>query len=56
MTDWKFDLDEVGPDAEPDESDQPEGPPIEPGSPMVEHVLPFLAGVALALFIFAQVI
>jgi len=54
MTDWKFDLDEVGPEAESDDDDL--GPPIEPGRPSLEHVLPFLGGVALALYIFLQVI
>ena len=43
MTDWKFDLDEVGPEAEPDI------PEIEPGRPRLENVLPFLFGVGLAI-------
>lgn len=43
MSDWKFDLDEVGPDAEP------AVPEIEPGTPHLENVLPFLFGVGLAI-------
>lgn len=54
MSDWKFDLDEVGPEAEEDES--PLGGPVEPGSPTIENVLPFLAGVGLALYIFLQLV
>lgn len=42
MSDWKFELDEVGPEAEP------EPDPIEPGSPKLEHVIPFLLGAGLA--------
>jgi len=52
MSDWKFDLDEVGPEAE----DETWAPPIEPGSPRMENVIPFLLGIALAVFIFVQVI
>ncbi|MFB6085397.1 MAG: hypothetical protein ABEJ84_01110 [Halodesulfurarchaeum sp.] len=43
MSDWKFDLDEVGPEADPEE------PKIEPGTPRLENVLPFLFGVGLAI-------
>ncbi|MFW6384280.1 MAG: DUF7312 domain-containing protein [Halodesulfurarchaeum sp.] len=43
MSDWKFDLDEVGPEAEP------ETPSIEPGSPAAENVIPFLLGAAMAI-------
>ncbi len=43
MTDWKFELDEVGPEAEP------EVPEIEPGSPRLVNVLPFLFGAGLAI-------
>ena len=47
MSDWKYDLDEVGPEAEPTVPD------IEPGSPRLENVLPFLfgAGMAIALLL-----
>ena len=55
MGDWKFDLDEVGPEAEAEEEER-EGPPIEPGSPTLENVIPFLLGIALAAFIFLQVL
>lgn len=53
MSDWKFDLDEVGPEAA-----QAEDPslPVEPGTPRLENVIPFLAGIALALFVFSQVL
>ncbi|WP_336034748.1 DUF7312 domain-containing protein [Halobacterium yunchengense] len=37
---WRYELDEVGPDAEPDER------AIEPGSPSAENVAFFLLGVA----------
>ena len=53
MSDWKFEIDEVGPEAEEPED---RGPPIEPGEPTVENIIPFLLGVGLALFIFLQVI
>ncbi|MDZ7849274.1 MAG: hypothetical protein U5K70_00150 [Halodesulfurarchaeum sp.] len=42
MSDWKFDVDEVGPEAEP------AVPEIEPGTPRLENVLPFLFGAGLA--------
>jgi hypothetical protein len=54
MSDWKFEVDEVGPEAE--EDDDEEEPPIEPGRPALEHVLPFLAGVVLAVYIFMQLV
>lgn len=56
MGDWKFELDEVGPEAEAEEEEEPMGPPIEPGSPTLENVIPFLLGIALAAFIFLQVL
>jgi len=40
---WRYGLDEVGPDAEP------EGDSIEPGSPSAENVVFFLLGVAFML-------
>jgi hypothetical protein len=43
MSDWKFELDEVGPEAEP------AIPEIEPGSPRLENVVPFLLGAGLAI-------
>ncbi len=43
MSDWKFDLDEVGPEADP------QAPAIEPGSPSLENVLPFLLGAGMAI-------
>lgn len=43
MSDWKFETDEVGPEA------KAEAETIEPGSPKLEHVIPFLIGVAMAI-------
>ncbi len=43
MSEWKYDVEEVGPE-EPEEPD-----PIEPGSPDLEHVIPFLLGAGLAI-------
>lgn len=43
MTDWKYEIDEVGPEAEESE------PTIEPGSPELEHVIFFLVGAGLAI-------
>lgn len=54
MSDWKYDLDEVGPEAE--EEERRVGPPIEPDSPRLENVIPFVAGMALAIYIFLQVL
>lgn len=45
MSDWQFELDEVGPDAEPDEQR------VEPGSPSLENVAFFVLGIALAIFL-----
>lgn len=53
MSDWKYELDEVGPDAD---SSDPRLPPVEPGSPRLENALPFLIGVAVAVFVFVQVL
>lgn len=76
MSDWKFDLDEVGSEGvsetegdgeregdgqRPDEDEQAEEaeeeiwlPPIEPGHPDLENVVPFLIGIGMALFIFLK--
>lgn len=43
MSEWKYDIDEVGPEAEEPEE------PIEPGTPELEHVIPFLLGAGLAI-------
>lgn len=58
MTDWKFDVEDVGPDAEDEEEETADqyGPPVEPERPAIEHVIPFLAGVGLAVYIFLQVV
>ncbi|MFW5965319.1 MAG: DUF7312 domain-containing protein [Halodesulfurarchaeum sp.] len=42
MSDWKYEIDEVGPEAEADSE-------IEPGSPRIENVIPFLLGAGLAI-------
>jgi hypothetical protein len=45
MSDWEYDLDEVGPDAEPDHD------AVEPGTPTTENVAFFVLGVGLAIYI-----
>lgn len=45
MSDWEFELDEVGPDAEPDED------AVEPGSPSLENSAFFVLGIALAIYL-----
>ncbi|MFB6112698.1 MAG: hypothetical protein ABEJ58_01190 [Halodesulfurarchaeum sp.] len=52
MSDWKFDLDEVGEDAE---SGSERGQ-IERESPSIENVIPFLIGMGLAVGLFVQLI
>jgi hypothetical protein len=63
MSDWKYDVDEVGEDAEPDgDSDADAGPievepePLEPGSPTAENAFFVVLGVATTLFVFAQIV
>ncbi|MFB6266420.1 MAG: hypothetical protein ABEI31_02070 [Halodesulfurarchaeum sp.] len=51
MSDWKFDLDEVGPQAEAAAE-----PPIEPERPELENLVPFLLGVGFAVFLFLQLL
>ncbi|MFB6153136.1 MAG: hypothetical protein ABEJ27_02680 [Halodesulfurarchaeum sp.] len=51
MSDWKFDLDEVGPEAEATEE-----APIEPESPELENLLPFLLGVGFTMFLILQLV
>ncbi|MEF8771300.1 DUF7312 domain-containing protein [Halodesulfurarchaeum sp.] len=43
MSDWKYGVEDVGPEAE-----EPE-PEIKAGSPKLEHVIPFLLGAGLAI-------
>lgn len=50
MSDWEYELDEVGPDAEPDVDDSHR--PIEPGSPTIENATFFVLGIALAIYLF----
>ena len=53
MSDWKYDLDDVGPEAEPEE---PELPPVEKGDPALENVVFFLLGALAALYVFATLL
>ncbi|MFB6131892.1 MAG: hypothetical protein ABEJ44_00625 [Halanaeroarchaeum sp.] len=50
MSDWKFELDDVGPGGEIVED---EVETIEKGSPTLENVVFVLVGVVLALYVFA---
>lgn len=50
MSDWKFDLDEVGEDAEPVE------PRLEPESPSAENTIFVLLGVVATLLVFARIV
>jgi hypothetical protein len=54
MSDWKYDLDEVGDDASPtaDERDEP----LEPGSPSIENAAFVLLGVLSMLFVFVRIL
>ncbi|WP_115865124.1 DUF7312 domain-containing protein [Halorussus litoreus] len=60
MSEWKYDIDEVGEDAEGDdpdeEPDRRERGPIEPGSPTAENVLFVTLGIATMLFVFARLV
>ncbi|MBP2251530.1 hypothetical protein J2754_001861 [Halarchaeum solikamskense] len=49
---WRFGVNEVGEDGVV-ESERPEPSPVEPGSPSSENVVFFVAGVALAVGVFA---
>ncbi|MFW5938227.1 MAG: DUF7312 domain-containing protein [Halanaeroarchaeum sp.] len=53
MSDWKYDLDEVGPEAEAAERDVP---PVEKGEPSPENVAFVFLGVLLALYVFATLL
>ncbi|WP_135830178.1 DUF7312 domain-containing protein [Halorussus halobius] len=61
MSEWKYDVDEVGEDADPNapdsaDPDRPELEPLEPGSPTAENTLFVALGVATMLFLFARVL
>jgi len=53
MSDWKFELDDVGPEADPEES---ELPPVEEGDPTLENTAFVLLGVLVALYVFATLL
>lgn len=53
MTDWKYDLDDVGPDGVVDEA---ELPPVEKGSPSLENVVFVVLGVVVALYVFGTLL
>lgn len=55
MSDWKYEIDEVGEEAE-SELDGPDLEPLEPGSPTAENAFFVVLGVATTLFLFARVI
>ncbi|PSP56582.1 hypothetical protein BRC82_01505 [Halobacteriales archaeon QS_1_67_19] len=55
MSDWKYDVEDVGEDADADDdADVPET--LEPGSPSAESAFFVALGVAATLFVFAQVL
>ena len=54
MSDWKYDLDEVGEDAEPDEEERDLN--LEPGSPSLENAFFVALGAATTLLVFARAI
>jgi hypothetical protein len=54
MSDWKYDLDEVGEDAEPDEEDIDQH--LEPGSPTLENAFFVALGAATTLIVFAHAV
>jgi hypothetical protein len=54
MSDWKYDLDEVGEDAEPDEEEIEQN--LEPGSPTLENAVFVALGAATTLIVFAHAI
>ena len=66
MSDWKYDIDEVGDDADDGPADtDPEADrdaavetlePLEPGSPTVENAFFVALGVGATLFVFARVV
>lgn len=55
MSDWKYDVDEVGEEAD-SEPDGPAFEPIEPGSPTAENAFFVALGVATTLFVLARVV
>lgn len=53
MSDWKFDVDDVGPDGLIEEDPTP---PIEPGHPRTENVVFVLLGALFALYVFVELL
>ncbi len=59
MSDWKYDVDDVGEDADDTSLDafaEVEDEPLEPGSPSAENVLFVLLGALTVLFVFLHVV
>ncbi|PSQ45693.1 hypothetical protein BRD15_11070 [Halobacteriales archaeon SW_6_65_15] len=55
MSDWKYDLDEVGEEAESEEEDERDQH-LEPGSPSLENAFFVALGAATTLLVFARAI
>ncbi|AKH97134.1 DUF7312 domain-containing protein [Halanaeroarchaeum sulfurireducens] len=53
MSDWKYDLDEVGPEGE---DEQEQLPPVEKGTPQFENVVFVLVGVGGAMYVLATLL
>jgi len=57
MSDWKYDVDDVGEDADDTQPDAfVEDEPLEPGSPSAENVLFVLLGVLTVVFVVLHVL
>ncbi|WP_440007824.1 DUF7312 domain-containing protein [Halomicrococcus sp. SG-WS-1] len=54
MSEWKFDVDEVGDDA--DEPDRDDAPEMEPGSPSLENAAFVLLGALSMLFVLVRLV
>ncbi|WP_458207148.1 DUF7312 domain-containing protein [Haladaptatus sp. NG-SE-30] len=56
MSDWKFDVDEVGNDEVPDGAPAPEEETLEPGSPSAENVVFVILGAVTTIFVFLRIL
>ncbi len=58
MSDWKYDIEDVGDDADDDSDETPQMHPqeetLEPGSPSAENVLFVVLGALTMLFVFLR--